>query len=612
MIEAATGAGKSHIIAALANTVHSLSGGKHVLCLAPSAELVQQNSEKYGATGNKFSIFSASAGQISMRYPVVFGTPLTVANRIAKFGEQFGMIVIDECHGITPTIRDIIDKIKDKNPNLRVVGMTATPYRMGMGYIFGQWPNGDPVQRDQAVEPYFAACVYRITARTLIDQGYLTVPKLGSIHVESYHTLDMKLNSRGQFDAADVDRAYVGQGRKTAQIIADVVGQARDRQGVMIFAATVQHALECLESLPQELSAIVTGETPRKERAEIIKRFKNKQIKYIVNVAVLTTGFDAPHVDVIAMLRATESVGLLQQIIGRGLRVDEGKENCLILDYAENIERHCPDGDIFTPTVKTSKQTDTDMIDVKCPLCERKNWVKLRPNKERYKMDSYGYFVDLDGVRIPSDFGDTPGHFGRRCQAKLINAGDLIQCGYRWTSKECPHCKSDNDIAARYCESCKGEIIDPNEKLRIVFADMKKDPTQTQTDRVLNWIVKPTVSKAGKPTWKVDVTTPYRTFSFWVPREPTYSKGFQERAMFMPFKDKKPESVTYKKDQNGWFKVLAYNRKADEIPDGNTSIRQPELQGKLPDRDARAGDFFQSLTSGAFKDIWPGSVASAK
>ena len=102
----------------------------------------------------------------------------------------------------------------------------------------------------------------------------------------------------------------------------------------MLFAATVRHAEEVMASLPPDLSAMITGDTPKGERASIIARFKARRIKYLVNVAVLTTGFDAPHVDVIAILRKTESVGLLQQIIGRGLRLHDDKRDCLVLDYA--------------------------------------------------------------------------------------------------------------------------------------------------------------------------------------------------------------------------------------------------------------------------------------
>jgi len=571
LIEAATGAGKSHIIAAVAETIHRISNGKHVLCLAPSAELVLQNSEKYAATGNPCSLFSASTGQVSLRHPVVFGTPMTVANRISKFGSQFAMVIIDECHGVTPTIKKIINELREQNPNLRVVGMTATPFRLGEGYIFDQWPNGRPVPEDEKKDPYFAACVDRITARTLIGMGFLTNPTVGKIHAESYHTLDMQLNSRGQFDAEDVDRAFVGQGRKTSMIIADIVSQARERHGVMIFAATVQHAYECLASLPTGLSAIVTGETPRAERADIIARFKARELKYLVNVSVLTTGFDAPHVDLIAILRATESVGLMQQIIGRGLRISEWKYDCLILDYAENIERHCPDGDVFDPTIKSvSKKNVGEIVRCTCPICSVENIFAARPNDSGFQVNEHGYFCDMDGRAIDGDFGSIPAHFGRRCQSKVIVAGQLVQCGYRWTHKECPHCEAENDIAARYCFECKGEIVDPNEKLIAEFHEMKRDPTRRQTDKVLKWDVASSISKAGREMWRIAVVTPYRSFTFWVPQEPTWLQGIRDRTLYLALQGNQPETITYKKDANtNFYKVYGYSRSADEIPDAH-------------------------------------------
>ena len=540
-----------------------------MLCLAPSAELVVQNSDKYRATGNPCSIFSASAGSKSLNHPVVFGTPLTVKNRIKRFGAQFAMIVIDEAHGITPTIRSIVDAMREQNPNIRVVGMTATPYRMGSGYIYGIRPDGSPVPERETKEPYFAACVDRITARELIAQGYLTRPVIGRIHAESYHTLDMELNSRNQFDSEDIDRAFIGQGRKTSAIIADVVVQARERQGVMIFAATVQHAQECMESLPRGLSALVTGNTANQERAAIIARFKAQEIKYLVNVQVLTTGFDAPHVDLIAILRATESVGLLQQIIGRGLRLAEGKDDCLILDYAENIERHCPDGDVFNPQIKTVKAKENALyLRVRCQLCEVENEFKARPNPSGFEISPSGYFCDLDGVPVTSEHGNIPAHYGRRCASKVLVAGQLVQCANRWTTKTCPHCEADNDIAARYCSECKGEIVDPNDKLIDAFNAMKEDPTRRQTDAVLDWVVKHTLSKAGREMWRIDVVTTYRKFSFWVPKEPNWSQGYKDRAMFTALGNDQPQTVTYQKDGD-WYKVTAYNRKADEVPTKN-------------------------------------------
>ena len=567
-VEAATGAGKSHIIAEVASSIHNLSGGKHVLVLQPSSELVIQNAEKYRATGAKCSIFSASAGEKSLKYPVVFGTPGTVKNRISRFGKEFAAVVVDEAHGMTPTVQSIIAAMQVANQNLRVIGLSATPYRMKTGYIFRVKPDGNPVPETQTKDPYFAACVYRVRARELIDAGYLTNPFIGEIGAEHYETLAMQLNPRGQFDAADVDAAFVGHGRKTAAIIADIVSRSQGRSGVMIFAATVAHAKECMASLPTGLSAIVTADTPKKERDAILKAFKARRLKYLVNVSVLTTGFDAPHVDVIALMRATESVGLLQQMVGRGLRIDNGKKDCMILDYAENLERHCPDGDIFSPEIKVSA-TDKEVveIDCECPMCSAMNTFTARPNPDGYGIDDHGYFTDLDGNRLPSEWGSIPAHFGRRCQGTVRAAGVQVQCDYRWTSKGCPECGADNDIAARYCSSCKCEIVDPNEKLRIEFKQRKRDPHQLQTDAVLDWQASSGISKAGNPTIRVDVRTPYRSFSYWLQPKPASNTALVNLQAYERLGGQKPRTITYRKEQDSaFYRVIGYNRPEDKAP----------------------------------------------
>jgi len=567
-IEAATGAGKSHIIAALADTIHGISKGKHILCLAPSAELVNQNADKFRLTGAKCSIFSASAGEKSLRHPVVFGTPGTVINSIKRFGSEFAAVVIDECHGLTNTVKEIVDEIRKVNPMLRVMGMSATPYRMNTGYIFKYWPDGKPVREDQTKDPYFEACVYRIQAYELIEQGFLTKPTIGKAGTAGYQTLGLELNSRGQFDAADIDRAFHGHGRKTAAIMADIVAQAAYLRGVMIFAATVKHAKECMASLPPELSALVTADTPKPERKQIIADFKAKKIKYLVNVSVLTTGFDAPHVDMIAILRPTESVGLLQQIIGRGLRVDEGKDTCVVLDYAENLPRHCPDGDVFNPKVKAKKgNQEAEFVTCECEWCGVENEFSARPNKEGYPIDENGYFLDLDNNRITTEWGAMPAHFGRRCRASDTVAGERIQCGYRWTSKPCPHCTADNDIAARHCSTCKGEIVDPNTRLVLNFNSIKKDPTQKQTDQVRFWTKRSHISRSGKETWRCDVVTEYRSFSFWVMKEPNHYKSKQELAMIEALGGEMPKTITYQKDAtSGFYRVFSFNNPHDTMP----------------------------------------------
>jgi len=572
ILEAATGAGKSHIIAEISKLIHQRSG-KRILNLAPSGILVEQNFRKYLATGNYASMFSASVGKKCTKHPVVFGTPGTVKNRISRFQNELAAIILDEAHGLTPTVLSIVDAIRASNSNLRVIGLSATPYRMNEGFIYEIAPDNKAVPSDQCLpNPFFKKCVYQIRARTLIDMGYLTQPVIGSIGAENYQTLGMTLNNAGKFRQDDIDRAYHGHGRKTAAIVMDVVEKSRDRKGVIIFAATIKHAHEVMASLPPSLSGVVTSvDTDKQECQAIIGAFKRQEIKYLVNVAKLTTGFDAPHVDVVALLRTTESVGLLQQMIGRGLRLFDGKEDCLILDYAENLERHCPDGDIFAPIIQAkNKKKGGDQIKCFCDICGQENTFTGRPNEAGYEIDYHGYFVDLDGKRVTSDYGYIPAHYGRRCTSYTMVRGQFVQCSYRWTFKKCPHCDAENDIAARYCAECKGEIVDPNEKLRIEYKALKRDPTRTQCDQVLDWTVTESISRSGNETYRIDIVTPHRNFPIWVLKDPKDNyTALKKLDMVTPYlTGDKPETVTYRKESaTQFYNIYALNNPADEEPE---------------------------------------------
>lgn len=592
IIEAATGAGKSHIIAALAETFYNLSG-KHVLCTAPSAELVEQNHGKFLATGNNASIFSASLGIKSLRYPVIFGTPGSIKNDIARFGSKFGIVIPDECDGITPTIKYIIENIRKENDKLRVLGLTATPFRLGTGLIYAMDENGKPSHPDECRDPYFTAKIYTIQARPLINEGYLTEPIIGSIHGDHYDTMNMKLNSMGKFFPADVDKAFVGHNRKTARIVEDVIDQSRHRRGVMIFAATVQHAVEIMASLPQELSRMIGGKinTGTQERKRLVQDFKDKKYKYMVSVGTMTTGVDFTHVDVIVFMRSMESIRLMQQMAGRGSRVEyaEGysvetiqerllaiarglKKNFLILDYGENFSRHCEDGDLYDPKIKANKgKQSSSTIIAKCELCNTDNEFSARPNDAGFGLDDYGYFVDLDGSRIDSGYGDMPSHYGRRCMAlHRQRDGKYEQCSYYWTFKRCPNeeCLEPNDISARYCKSCKTEIIDPNAKLIVDFKAMKKDPTKMQCDKVISWDKKESVTSKGEDCLIVTYVTEYRTFQVWYvvhSDEKWKVKSYNEFMIATQGGDKIPLSITYKKSDSGFYNAYAYNQKEDSL-----------------------------------------------
>lgn len=581
LVEAATGAGKSIIVALVAKWIEE-NTGKKVLCLAPSTELTEQNFEKYESYELKASYYSASLGK-SLRHNVVFGTPLTVKNNVKQFARgNFGAVIVDECHGLTPTIKSIIEDMRAENPQLRVIGLTATPYRLNDGYIFRYWADGRPVDQDQTKDPYFHTCVYRITAPYLIKEGYLTQPHADPNHAESYDTSGIKRHTEKEYE-----QVFEGKGRKTYEIIKDVVNHSAGRMGVMVFAATVQHAQECMESLPKDNSRLITGGTPKAERKQIIDDFKARRFKYLVNVAVLTTGFDAPHTNVIAILRATESASLLQQIIGRGMRLHPEKSDCLVLDYAGNIERHQLEDDLFSPIIQARHNKKGEPIDVCCPLCSTINPFTMRKNPDEFGIDSDGDFIDLAGNKIKTEDGTPyPAHSGRRCLGFSLRNGVSSRCEHRWAFKACYECEHENDIAARYCEECKAELVDPSEKLQIEFKRMKADPHTRSTDEVKAFALVKHISKAGNETLKATYVTEYATFDIWYSPDshiqvfrnlyedfsrayfngkvcPTVDMFIENREKGQP-----PKTITYQRNRaKKYYNAFAHNLPADKEPE---------------------------------------------
>lgn len=432
-----TGAGKSLVIAELAR----LAKGR-VLVLAHVKELVEQNHAKYEGYGLKGSIYSAGLGRKETGQQVVFASVQSVVRNLDDFKEQFSLLVIDECHRVpddkNSSYQKVINHLKELNPNIKILGLTATPYRLGMGWIYQYHTRG--LVRSE--EPrFFRDCIFELPIRYLLDENFLTPARMIDAPVLSYDFSQLKPANTGRYKEAELDMVIEQSKRATPQIIAQVVQYAESRLGIMIFAATVRHAQEIFSLLPEGEAAIVIGDTPTPERDDIISRFKDQKIKFLVNVSVLTTGFDAPHVDLIAILRPTESVSLYQQIVGRGLRLSSNKEECLVLDYAGNSY------DLYQPEVGDPKpDSDSEIITIPCPACGFNNnfWGKL---------DSNGFLLE---------------HFGRRCQGYFTDedTGEREHCGYRFRAKYCNECGADNDIAARICHECDATLVDPDKKLK--------------------------------------------------------------------------------------------------------------------------------------------------
>lgn len=484
VIEMATGAGKSHVIAELARLLYEYTGQRTIVT-APKAELVKQNAAKFRASGLQCSIFSASAKEKNLDHPVVFVTPGTLVNALHLLDGKVAAVINDEADGITDQIKYIIDHLREANPDLRLIGLTATPYRTGEGFIFRINEDGIPYP---CKNPYYDKRVYRIGTRELINRGFLVDVVTTPVPIV-YDTSTLVRDRRGKFTPASVDKTFLGQGRRTSDIVADLVERHRYYRSCLIFCASRAHAKEVMASLPPGKFRYIDGETPTKERADIQARFKAGLVPYLVNVDVLTVGTDLPIADHLAILRHTESDRLLQQIIGRGLRLYPGKEHCLISDYAGNLTPFIESGlDIFTPEIKAKETKDKIDVMAPCPKCGFQNIFAGRPNPDRLPINDNGYFVDLAGAVMKMDVYQGEGkeslsvpfaaHYGRRCNGHKQRGpkGRLIRCSHTWLDKKCPKCAGSNDIAARQCRHCGKELTDPNRYLAQFASDVVTTP----------------------------------------------------------------------------------------------------------------------------------------
>ncbi|MBQ0755859.1 MAG: DEAD/DEAH box helicase family protein [Amphritea sp.] len=441
-----TGAGKSLVIAELAKLAR-----RKILVLAHVKELIEQNHNKYLSYGLEGGLYSAGLKQKQSHHQVTFASVQSVARNLQDFATEHSLVIIDECHRISDDensqYQKIFSQLREFNPQLKLLGLTATPYRMGMGWIYRYHYRG--FCRSSEPRP-FEHCIYELPLQYMIKRGFLTPPTMIDAPIAQYDFSALNPNRFGNYAETEVNQLLVSHPRVTRAICEQIIELATNRQGVMVFAATVKHAQEVCSYLPAHETVLITGSTANSERDTLIRLFKQKKIKYLVNVAVLTTGFDAPHVDFIAILRPTQSVSLFQQIVGRGLRLAEGKQNCLVMDYAGN------GFDLFAPEVGQPKPDSSSVpVQVFCPACEFANifWGKT---------DEEGNILE---------------HFGRRCQGTVMLENDSkkpgsktpdkkIQCEFRFRFKECPQCNAENDIAARNCHQCDHAIIDPDDQLK--------------------------------------------------------------------------------------------------------------------------------------------------
>lgn len=394
-----TGSGKSHIVAALCKDALQQWPEIRVLMLTHVKELIEQNAEKMRQhwPGAPLGIYSASIGRRDLGEPITFAGIQSVRSKADQLG-NLDLVIIDECHLVNHKneggYRQLLADLKIINSNLRVVGLTATPYRLGHGLITDK-----PALFDALIEP--------VSIEELVFKGYLS--NLRSKGTKAKLDTSEVHKRGGEFIESEL-QAAVDTNDQNQRVVTEVIALAGERKSWLFFCTGVKHAQHIAEVLGQYnvTAEYVTGETPKKEREQMLTAFKAGELKALTNANVLTTGFDAPSIDLIVMLRPTMSAGLYVQMAGRGMRVAEGKTDCLVLDFAGVVATHGPITNIKPP--RKGGDGDGEAPVKACPACEElvhisvmicPNCGELFPVKEPPKLKLHNDdIMGLDGTDL--------------------------------------------------------------------------------------------------------------------------------------------------------------------------------------------------------------------
>lgn len=325
-----TGSGKSLVISDIASRLPG-----HTLVFQPSKEILEQNYKKLCSYGViDCAVYSASMGQKNINR-ITFATIGSAISHPELFA-HFQHVIIDECHLVNPKqgmYRDFLSQMRCK-----VLGLTATPYRLSSSQEFGCMLKF--ITRTRPC--IFSRLIYQVQVSTLLDMGYLAKLNYYAMNPLGWDESNLRVNTTG---ADYTDKSVVREYERIdfygylVNIIERLMRPKSGirRKGILVFTRFLKEAEQLTHSIPG--CAIVSGETPKAERERILEAFKRGDIKVVANVGVLTTGFDYPELDTVVMARPTMSLALWYQIVGRCIRPHASKECGWVVDLCGNIKR---------------------------------------------------------------------------------------------------------------------------------------------------------------------------------------------------------------------------------------------------------------------------------
>lgn len=376
LVQAATGAGKTIFFSALIR--HCMQHYRmRIGVVAHREQLVRQARDKllkvWPEGESQIGLACASVSStVDLARPVVIGSPQTLANRLGDM-PPLHLLIVDECHRLPPMnvesqYGDLINRLRQYYAAMRLIGVTATPYRLGHGYIYG-------TRCRKNAENWFDFLAYAVSIKTLQEQGYLVpyyafeadAPDLSGVRT-----------SGGEYNLAALG-TEMGTEVHLGSAVNAVRDYAADRQHIVVFAVTIEHA-EALCKVFRRAgyeAAAVHSKQRQEERLATLDAFDHGRLRIVCNVGVLTEGWDCPTVDCMVMCRPTLSPALYVQMVGRGLRLAEGKTDCLLLDLSGNWRRH---GDPNDPIVRWQErgakktagelQQEEEAAGTECPGCK--------------------------------------------------------------------------------------------------------------------------------------------------------------------------------------------------------------------------------------------------
>lgn len=356
-----TAGGKTPIIATICrDTVEAWHG--RALVIQPSKELIEQTADELAACfpSVPVGVYSAGVGRRETDEPVIVAGIHSIYDKAWRLG-RFDLILPDEAHLIPPDGEGMYQRFfgdaRQINPNVRVAGFTATPFRLSSG----------PICRPDGI---LNNICYEVGVRELIVGGYISPLRTPS--VETRIDISGVHIRGGEYVAGELEDAFDCDETVRAAC-AEIIAHSAERQSVLIFTAGIKHGkhvAKVIEELSGQRCAFVSGETPDGEREASLAAFKAGSLKYLSNVNILTTGYNCRRVDCVVLLRSTLSPGLYYQIVGRGFRLspETDKRDCLVLDFGGNIERHGPVDMLKIPGDKSARE-DSAAPTKTCPQC---------------------------------------------------------------------------------------------------------------------------------------------------------------------------------------------------------------------------------------------------